>query len=994
MNGFRKLLPLTMVALLFWWACDGRTLTQSTTGGDGGVVASVEVSTDQSIIYYSQSSRTAVSDTISVLVLDEDRTAMSGVDVACEVQSSFGGGLEPLTARKTDDTGVARYVFRVLPSDDPFTGEQAVTFRATAGNKTGTAGLTLMEQSDIQLQFLSPADGSVLYRMADPAETMPVQVYAYRDVDNGETTQRVGVSGVQVNFSVSALGQGLPGTITVAGTTGSDGVTQNVFYANSSVQPADTTDITFTAAIAGSATVATSHVDFVNHFGQQLVQILPQTVNLRSSILCADSTAFVFQFKDRYSNPVAGARFNVLPSMGSLLDDTQYTLVSDEGGLIRFAWRSCEAEGGNLTLSIENVAGRTYYYTYPVADARPVELTIISPAAGSELEVDSECIEDNQVPIRARLRYADNNNPIVGRTVSFSANLGEIGSVAATNSNGIAEVMWHDCDETDSGSELDVTAAFYNGLGEAVLQDNIQYDMTLPLGVPNSITVSVANNTLPDPNTGDLESLVTATVFNAQNQRLGAGLAIGFRTNGIGTVTAAGFTNEQGVANATFAMNNSTGIGQILAYYARPNTTPAETLWSAQPATVTVNSGLPANVTLSTTTPRIQILGYGSQSAAQIRARVVDAQGATVTFNTPVRFTIENGPEEVFLSIPGQSTEYFQGDTLTTTSQNGIASMTLNAGRRPGPVQIGCFVEGEGYEVYSNGALVTILAGPPAYGSIDYDGVGNMDAGAGIWRVEWSVHLWDQYSNDVEDSTAVWFHLAPENVCSFEGFGLTGVSADGEEGFPGIAGNWMQYHCSTIGDTLLHIIATAQGVVPDIGPFGDTTWVSGEFEIDYVAPGSFFQIPFQAGDRDDNLTISSNVTQINFPMEECDEIQADVVPVQARLIDGYGCQVKNQVVCFQADFNFPWLFFDEEAQEWVEPDQPFCWTTNDQGVINALLLVDSSNMGIAAPCPEELGDGCYSYTPQIVNYGAGRQPGGWPASNQLSVQLTRECQLP
>jgi hypothetical protein len=59
--------------------------------------------------------------------------------------------LTPATAAKR--AGLVAAADVVLASDQPFEGDQEVTFVATAGNRSGTATLDLIEQSDIQLAF-------------------------------------------------------------------------------------------------------------------------------------------------------------------------------------------------------------------------------------------------------------------------------------------------------------------------------------------------------------------------------------------------------------------------------------------------------------------------------------------------------------------------------------------------------------------------------------------------------------------------------------------------------------------------------------------------------------------------------------------------------------------------------------------------------------------------------------------------------------------------
>jgi len=500
-----------------------------------GSPAIIQVTPDPPTLIYSQSTRTAVRDTVNVLVLDANRNALPNVTVNCTVESEFGGALTPLSNNLTDMNGLARYLFRVLPSDAPFEGEQEVVFHATAGGAMGQGTLVMNEQSEIQLVFLNPENGSVIHRMQDASETLPVQVYAYRDVTIDDQVIRQGVPDISLSFSVVAIGPGVPGTVSVQGITGSDGVTSNVFYSNASAQPQDTVQVRFTAMISGNPSFsATSNVRLANDYGHRLTRILPQNVNLRGDQLCQDSTRFVYQYRDLNNNPIAGARFNVEPSFGELTDNAQYSQVTDESGMIAFSWRSCALEGGDLVLSLVHSSGRAYSFIHEVADARPIDLSIISPVPGGELEIDSECLDENVTSVRASLRFSDTNTAIVGRTVTFAASFGQLGASALTDGNGVAAVTWHDCDENNAGLTLALSAALLNSSNTPILQVNENYPVDLPVGTPHHIALSVAHDELPDPDDGTLETTVTATVFNSQNQRLGAGVPLGFRTNGIG----------------------------------------------------------------------------------------------------------------------------------------------------------------------------------------------------------------------------------------------------------------------------------------------------------------------------------------------------------------------------------------------------------------------------------------------------------------------------
>lgn len=973
----RFLLPaLLALASVIWTACDSRSISGSSQDPNGREIAQVEVSVQQTEVYYSQSSRTAIRDTVTVLVLDAERTALSGVTVSCQVQSSFGGALIPLDNHTTDENGEAHYAFRVLASDQAFEGEQEVTFLASAGNRSGTASLLLIEQSDIQLAFLNPADASTIYRMEDPAETLPVQVYAYRDVEVGGETQRVGVPGVALNFSVASVGPGIAGVVSAQGVTGADGVTNNVYYSNSSAQPADSVQIRFTAAVSGSSDFfTTSNVKLMNDFGYRLQRILPQNPELQGDQLCADSTRFVYQYRDRNSNPVSGARFNIEPSFGELTDNGMYSLVTDESGIIAFSWRSCALEGGDLMLSMVHSSGRAFNYLFPVADARPIDLYIINPVPGGELEIDSECLDANVTNVSASLRYNDTHTAIVGRTVTFSASFGQLGASAITDANGVAAVTWHDCNEAHAGQTLTLSAALLNSQNVAVLQVDEPYPVDLPLGTPHHISLSVANQILPDPQNGSLQTTATATVYNSQNQRLGSNLPVGFRTNGIGQVTAGAFTNEQGQAAAVFSMNNQTGISQVRAYFVQTGGDQPDTLWS-NPTTVTVQSGMPVSITMGTATPRIQILGFGSASEALVSARVLDASGALVTMNTAVKFFIQSGPLGCFLSTPGMEDHHELGDTLTTTSQSGLAQMVINSGERPGVVQVGAVINDNGLDVYSSRSLVTIVAGPPFYGQLDFEPIGEQ-VGGSIWRITWGAHFWDRFNNEVEDSTNVYFYSDPPQYAPFDGWGMTGFDAMDEPDLRGVAKDFMQYHCQVEGTLIDSAWACSAGEIALYeNPF-DPLEVTGYIPGNVCVFKAGFQLPFQPGDRDDNLTLQVSTDRIIYSSNPCGGYPAcQDVTVVATLKDGYTCLVANQLI----------QFFCSSGGTF-DPAEGY---TDVNGQVQTTLTVcpqvlDNNGM----PCPEP-NDACFRWNAYSLSVWAQRQPGG-PNSDVSIIQLERPC---
>ncbi len=1004
----RKWILAAALPFLFQYGCDTRSVDTTSAGGSGGegslAVDRVIVSLSDNQIFYSQSTLNSVVDTVTVRALSAGNAAVTDVGVSVELSSGFGS-LTPITdsdqdlsANTTNASGIAKYIFRLLP-DDVISGDQSVRFTASSQGRTGNKVLSLVEQSEILIDFISPNEGSTIFRTR-PGATMPVQVQAYREVpEDGGGTVRTPVEGVGLRFSVTGVNGAQGGSITAGTfTTDNSGFVSGVLYSNSHDQETDQVTVRFTATMASSGVSFSNNVTLNNTFGNRLTRVRPTgsaNPNVRASYLCGDSTRFVFRYQDSNDSLITDAVFSI--GIEGVGETDVTTAQTNEAGEFEFAYRACdvEAAGNSAVLQLGNIQipDEVYDVALNILDPHPIGLSLQSPSDQFPLEIDSECLEDNVVPIRVLMKYTDTNEPIVGETVYFSASHGNIGGSAETNASGIAEVNWHDCDEDNAGETLEISYNFRMPDGTTLTSGNTQIPLVLPLGVPDRIVVSVANDTLPALNT--TTTVATAQVFNSQNQALGAGLNIGFRTNGVGTITTTAITNADGIANGQFAMNGTNGLSQVAAYYVRPNTSPADTLWSS-PTTLTVLSGQPANITLSTTEQRIQIQGNGSSSDALITARVVDAGGSLVNLPYTVQFVISQAPDGVYMNSPGNEEQYFWAEPLIATTSNGRAQVTVNAGPTPGPITITASVPqeeipGATQDLSTLESLVTVVAGPPTYGEIGFDGNGEA-IGGGMWRVTWSVHLFDRFGNDVEDSTAVLFSPFPPDVCSFEGFGRTGFDADGEPDVHGVAENYMLYHGLSIGDTLTHVRARAGGLVPEIVG-EDTTWVTGYVDVIYPDPPGLFQLPFQPGELDDNLTMQIPFQEINFPMDDGTGLPCDNNPypfeaftMSATLVDGYRTPVSDQQIVFQVDP--PGSFFDAETFEELGPVAVS--VTDNSGVAPIILRVDASrleNTGITCVTNED----CFSYNTQILSVVCARLPDNNPTSQLYTINLNRPC---
>ena len=244
-----------------------------------------------------------------------------------------------------------------------------------------------------------------------------------------------------------------------------------------------------------------------------------------------------------------------------------------------------------------------------------------------------------------------------------------------------------------------------------------------------------------------------------------------------------------------------------------------------------------------------------------------------------------------------------------------------------------------------------------------------------MWRVTASAHFWDRHSNDVEDSTAVYFFIDPPDNGSIDGFGLTGYDADDVEHIRGVALDYMMYDCYATGLPIDTLWACSAGEVAEYNnPFDPneiTGWHSGNVCVNVTD----ILWPFQPGDRDDNLTLEVSSDQVVFL--PCDDPECQDVLVRATLRDGYGCLVSNQLI----------QFWSSNGGEF----DPAEGITDINGQVETTLTVCPDvldNTGV--PCPEP-NDDCFRWNPYNLSFGAIRQPGG-PSSDVMIIQLSRPCQ--
>jgi hypothetical protein len=320
---------------------------------------------------------------------------------------------------------------------------------------------------------------------------------------------------------------------------------------------------------------------------------------------------------------------------------------------------------------------------------------------------------------------------------------------------------------------------------------------------------------------------------------------------------------------------------------------------------------------------------------------------------------------------------------------NGIADISINSWKTPGAITVRSWVVNVP-TVASQSSVITVVSGPPTFGYVDRNDVGVM-LGAGMWEIEWAAHFWDQFSNDVRDSTAVYFHSEPEDICSITGGSFTGNQNRNGETFPGIAYTTMIYSSGTIGDTLERVEACCAGLVPD--PQNPDTLLFGDLCVPYMTINGIdtsFQyiLPFQPGDQAQPLALNTSVNSIVFPhpSDQGGDVYYDIA-CQATIVDGYGNPVHNQLIFFYPLDNLPYW-------EWIpepfpgSPYDPNGAITNDQGQCEKVIRIHRvicENMHV--PCGDTDED---QFAPASISLWCRREPGG-PNSNVVTISIEVLC---
>lgn len=649
----------------------------------------------------------------------------------------------------------------------------------------------------------------------------------------------------------------------------------------------------------------------------------PDTIYADNGITYSDISVTV---KDDENFAVTGQEVRFRTSLGNIL----YTVYTDSTGIAHSTFWD---DGTTGTARIDAFIGDVNATTYvEIEDAPPIEaIQITAPDA---------MVVGNVTQLRANI--TNSLGPVPDNTlILFETDLGsfqladgtDLGSVTQIKtSNGIARVYFNCGTHTGVAT---ISVAVSNVFEQAIIPINPGTPQKMNLiAVPNQLQV----------NSGE-EALVTATVLDIYDNRIGAGVGVTFTTS-IGNITGFSATDTDGKATAVFSPGVQSGLAQIDAVADSASASTIITVFSSE--VYSINFAFAGQVD-------IQIQGTGGNESFETVVHLYDSNGNLIDQDVEVWFKFMTAP--IGANINNQI-YYPSPDSLSVLSDNGNASVSVNSGQNPGTISLKAYVfNSTGQEISAQKSNIVVHAGPP--NSVNLVIGGNdtaQDMGGGVWQIQCSAIINDAWGNPVDYGTAVWFSLEDPNfpgqdpdwaTIGAEAYvGNQNVSGDS---LSGVAYTYLNYNGSHTNDSLyVWVEVSGQGQI-----FTDSTLVYMPIQypsIDLLATPSHLDWNTQTNNQDSLATV-----------------------VRVLVKDGQNNPINGQIVHFASTLGLPYS---------PGGGDPYLGTTANVNGMNGMLFKTFYFQKYECPPPVPAPPGTTEATITAILLGSG-------VSNQVTVTLNR-----
>ena len=449
--------------------------------------------------------------TVTATYRDDGGNAVSGQSVSWSILS--GTGSLSATNGTTGTNGQTSVIFTADAADSI---DVSTVIRAMANSGSASVTITLR---GISLGMSS--DKSALIADGSDAATITLQAV--------ETSSGNPVVGKTVSFSTNL------GTVTASSTTDSDGKT------TATLKSGSTGTATVTATLGNSRTAAVDVA--VNAQAITVSASASSTSILRDGESTSTVTATV---TDNNGDPLSGQTVTWSRSAGTG-SVSPVTATTDVNGQATTTFTADAADSTDGSGTVQASAGGN-------TDTSTITLRGISLSMSSDV---SAIITDGGDAATITLQAVETStgNPVVGKTVSFSTNLGTVSASSTTDSDGKVTATL----KSGSTGTATVTATLGNSRTAAVdVAVNAQ-----------AITVSVSASSTSILRDGESTSTVTATVTDNNGDPLSGQTVTWSRSAGTGSVSpATAITDVNGQATTTFtadAADSLNGSGTVQA---------------------------------------------------------------------------------------------------------------------------------------------------------------------------------------------------------------------------------------------------------------------------------------------------------------------------------------------------------------------------------------------------------------------------------------------
>ncbi len=745
------------------------TLTSPTNVGSATITATVgEVSGDTSVSFIAgvvntisltatpnnlTADNTSTS-TISALVTDVNSNAVADGETITFSVTAGTGTLSALTA--TTSEGVATVTYTASTT----TGTETITAQATNGT-SDTVDITLIAATIGTIGSVSVNAGSSSIVADGSSQT--IITATIKDANDNNVAD-----GTTVTFTVTAgdIDSVTAGTQSTFTATTTNGVATATLTSPTNV---GSTTITATAGgVSGNTSVS---------FIAGAVNTISLTATPNNLTADGTSTSTITALvTDANSNVVADDEtitFSVTTGTGTLSALTATT----SGGVATVTY-TASTTAGTETITAQATNGTS----------DTVDITLISEQVGNIILslIESSLVADgqNSTLVNTTITNIQGNQVIDGTTVNFTTTGGDIDSDTVgdqltftdTTTGGVASAILRS--GTTSGQH--VIRATAGSISQVV---SIQFIPGLAADVAG--TTLSANPSVVDAD-GVSTSLITALFVDENNNPVADSTTVDFYTTA-GELSAANSLTENGVATVTLTSSTSNETATVTAI-ADSISKEVDVQFGAGPG-----PGEPVYIIITADPETIQVKGTGGIESANIKASVKDENGS------PYNDSVDNIQFEI-LTGPGGGEVLATGDgspstTKTTTTKDGIAIVSLDAGTISGTVQLKVTVlkdgsgSGLGTPLTAISTQIGIESGDP-FNITLYKAPTVQDNGDGSLSLIISAMIQDQYGNPVADNTGVYFGLVDNPINGYKSNGTDGVT-DATTTFASVGTNFL-----------------------------------------------------------------------------------------------------------------------------------------------------------------------------------------------------------